>query len=120
MILQEFRLHAGGTGRSGERVVDQEIERRGAVLMAGVADLRDQFGDKIAIVDRLRLQPLKLARLDFVQIAFVQRHVIPHFVFPQNHLASGRSGRDPRCVDASARMSVPRLSGRIALPGHAA
>ena len=77
-FLQEGGFHTGGAGGAGKRVVDEEIERCGAMRVAGILDLRDELLHQPAIIDRLRLQPLFLAVFDLFQIGVIQRHFVPH------------------------------------------
>ena len=80
-LFQEGGLLASGAGGAGKRVVDEEIERCGAMRVAGILDLRDELLHQPAIIDRLRLQPLFLAVFDLFQIGVIQRHFVPHEKF---------------------------------------
>ena len=79
--LPGLRALASGAGGAGKRIVDEEIERCGAMRVAGILDLRDELLHQPAIIDRLRLQPLFLAVFDLFQIGVIQRHFVPHEKF---------------------------------------
>ena len=104
-LFQEGGLLAGGAGGAGKRVVDEEIERCGAMRVAGILDLRDELLHQPAIIDRLRLQPLFLAVFDLFQIGVIQRHFVPHEKF--SAALRCRTGR-MRGPGMKSRPAVPR------------
>ena len=76
---QNDLLEKGGffnrrTRGAGQGVVDEKIEGVFAVLVAGVFDLRDDFGHQLTAVDGFGVQFLIFAILDFFNVVRIQAH----------------------------------------------
>ena len=77
-FLQELRFYTGGAGGAWEGVVDKEVQGVLTMLAARILDLRDQLGDKGAVINGLGVQTLFFTSFDLCQVVGVQAHDDPY------------------------------------------
>lgn len=75
-LLEEAGFFSGGGGGAGEGVVDEEVEGAFAVLVGGVDDLLDDFGDEGAAIDGEWCETLGFTVLDFCEVVEVEAHSV--------------------------------------------
>ena len=73
-FLEETGFFASGAGGAGEGVVDEEFEGLLAVLVGGVFDLGDDFGEKVGAIDGEGVEALWFAGFDFGEVVGVEAH----------------------------------------------
>jgi hypothetical protein len=72
--FKNLRFGTGRTGGAGQRVIDEMLERRFAVRVARIFNLRDDLGQKRRIVDRLGAQALFFAGFNLFKISVIKAH----------------------------------------------
>ena len=77
-VLQKRSLHAGGAGRSGKDVVDEEVQRRLVLGVVGVLDLVNDFRQQGRVINGFGVQAVGFAVFDFLEVRLVlaHRHVL--------------------------------------------
>ena len=75
-FLEEIGLFTGGGSGAGEGVIDQEVEGIGAVLMSGVLDLGDDFGEEVGAIDGLGVEALFFAGGNLGEVILIEAHFL--------------------------------------------
>ena len=77
-LLQESGLDAGGARGAGQGVVDEELQRIGAVFAAGILDELDDFGRQRAVINGFGCETQCFSAFDFSQVIQVKVHRNPN------------------------------------------